>query len=378
MMRRRLPVLVAAAALLALSLFRLLPLAAATGFADPAFSQQWNAAETTVPNFWGPLANAKDGQMEAYNGGQRLVQYFDKARMELAGPNTVTNGLLTVELISGKRQIGDTTFASYPPSNSPVAGDPGDSYLTYKALAALPAKVAQDSSPVSRVFNPDGSFGNDAALGSDPNAAFGSYQSDPGGVYGHNIPKGMWDYLQKSPVPWLGATGYPITEAFWANVKVKGVMKPVLVQAYQRRVLTYTPGNPQGFQVEMGNIGQHYYQWRYVTAPDGSNVTPTPTVTSTPTSGITVVIVSAPGAHPGNATNLTIKTAPGAICTLDYKPPGGTTSERQGTAIAADKDGMVTFSFAAGGNLKHPFPSGQGVETVTCNGITVTQTIPIG
>jgi hypothetical protein len=28
-------------------------------------------------------------------------------------------------------------------------------------------------------------------------------------------------------------------------------------------VLTYTPGNPPGFAVEFGNIGQHYYLWRY-------------------------------------------------------------------------------------------------------------------
>jgi hypothetical protein len=27
--------------------------------------------------------------------------------------------------------------------------------------------------------------------------------------------------------------------------------------------LTYTPGNPAGWQVEAGNVGQHYFQWRY-------------------------------------------------------------------------------------------------------------------
>ena len=37
----------------------------------------------------------------------------------------------------------------------------------------------------------------------------------------------------------------------------------MLLQAYERRVLTYVPTNPEGFQVEMGNIGQHYYDWRY-------------------------------------------------------------------------------------------------------------------
>ena len=37
----------------------------------------------------------------------------------------------------------------------------------------------------------------------------------------------------------------------------------VYIQAYERRVLTYVPSAPEGFQVQMGNIGAHYYDWRY-------------------------------------------------------------------------------------------------------------------
>jgi hypothetical protein len=37
----------------------------------------------------------------------------------------------------------------------------------------------------------------------------------------------------------------------------------VLIQCFQRRCLTYTPSNPDGWRVEAGNIGQHYYAWRY-------------------------------------------------------------------------------------------------------------------
>ena len=36
-----------------------------------------------------------------------------------------------------------------------------------------------------------------------------------------------------------------------------------MIQAYERRTLTYVPTNQPGFQVEMGNIGQHYFDWRY-------------------------------------------------------------------------------------------------------------------
>ncbi|HUZ03363.1 MAG TPA: hypothetical protein VMU89_23715, partial [Thermomicrobiaceae bacterium] len=60
------------------------------------------------------------------------------------------------------------------------------------------------------------------------------------------------------------ATGYPLTEAYWTSVLVGGVSRQVLVQVFERRVLTYTPANPSGWQVEAGNVGQHYYTWRYL------------------------------------------------------------------------------------------------------------------
>ncbi|HUG14673.1 MAG TPA: ScyD/ScyE family protein, partial [Thermomicrobiales bacterium] len=57
------------------------------------------------------------------------------------------------------------------------------------------------------------------------------------------------------------AVGYPITEAYWAEVRVGGTTKWVLIQCFERRCLTYTPDNSAGWQVEAGNVGQHYYRW---------------------------------------------------------------------------------------------------------------------
>jgi hypothetical protein len=72
------------------------------------------------------------------------------------------------------------------------------------------------------------------------------------------------DNLFESP---FYATGYPITEAYWASVKVANTYRDVLMQCFERRCLTYTPNNPDGWKVEAGNVGQHYYQWRYGTTP---------------------------------------------------------------------------------------------------------------
>jgi hypothetical protein len=61
----------------------------------------------------------------------------------------------------------------------------------------------------------------------------------------------------------LYATGYPITEPYWARVSVDGSARDVLIQCFERRCLTYTPDNPDGWRVEMGNVGRHYHAWRY-------------------------------------------------------------------------------------------------------------------
>ena len=112
-------------------------LAKAEAFVEPAFEQQWKATDQAVANgqvsrtyFWGPQAFAHTAEVyaESPNGGQRRVQYFDKARMELTkkagqAPNLVTNGLLTVELVSGQMQVGDNQFLQRSPATNPVAGD---------------------------------------------------------------------------------------------------------------------------------------------------------------------------------------------------------------------------------------------------------------
>ena len=59
------------------------------------------------------------------------------------------------------------------------------------------------------------------------------------------------------------ATGFPITEAYWTTVQVGGVAHQVLLQCFERRCLTFTPSNDPGWQVEAGNVGLHYRDWRY-------------------------------------------------------------------------------------------------------------------
>ncbi len=121
---------------------------AAGGFTRPAFYNEWHRGEVGIPNFWGPLSTAHDGAMEPYKeaaGGQRVIQYFDKTRMELTNPatGTVTNGLLTVEMATGQMQTGDASFETRPAARINVAGDPGSAGVTYADLA--PPEVRKTS-----------------------------------------------------------------------------------------------------------------------------------------------------------------------------------------------------------------------------------------
>ena len=79
----------------------------------------------------------------------------------------------------------------------------------------------------------------------------------------HNLPKAFADFRNAPDFGGLSAIGLAITEPVWATVKVGGMQKDVLMQGFERRVLTYTPSNPDGFKVEYGNIGRAYYAWRY-------------------------------------------------------------------------------------------------------------------
>ncbi len=234
-------------------------------FASPAFASQWAAGEAITPNFWGPLSTARGGEQEPYvdaPGGHRLVQYFDKGRMELTNGTvtngTVTNGLLGTELITGQLQLGDATFARHSPAYIPIAGDPDNAGPTYAALGMrgitlLAPAPARPGLGVNLTVSTSGEVAvGDLGAGS---PALVSYDD----VTHHNVPQPFATFRDKAGILTIGLA---ICEPFMATVKVAGQQQQVMIQVFERRVLTYTASNPDPFKVEMGNIGQHYYLWR--------------------------------------------------------------------------------------------------------------------
>jgi hypothetical protein len=246
-----------------------------------------NSAGTWVwgPNLW---ASQFEPYVQAPQGG-RFVAYFDKTRMEVTrpddNPNTqwyITNGLLVREMIMGMAQYSDDSSSNSCPhpvslgeglscrANLRVVGDdsPDNQAPNYSDFAShLTATNARTGQTISQaLLKADGAFEFsvvDQPTQALPETAISYFDQ----TTGHNIPQVFWQYLQQQPQDWLYMFGHPITEAYWTQALVGGQQQWVLVQMFERRTLSYTPNNPAEWRVEMGNVGQHYYTWRYRMQP---------------------------------------------------------------------------------------------------------------
>ncbi len=286
--------------------------AQAVDFSTPQFRNMWQRADYPVKigaskrgYTWGPdpFFSSFEPYAETPNG-QRRVEYFDKARMEISRPDLnpnsqyyVTNGLVVKEMVTGAMQRGDNSFAQrFPAYDEPVAGDPlagnpdAATYASFYALATFynsfkntatspevgPALLDRQPDRINEravdTISKGGALGRNDLLGSLEGVNYVYYER----TLGHNIPKVFWDYLNQNgevfeynkisfakPFDWVTTMGYPISDAYWTRTNVAGVPRDVMVQLYERRILTFTPANTDPLKVEMGNVGRHYFSWRY-------------------------------------------------------------------------------------------------------------------
>ncbi len=253
---------------------------------NAAFEQVWQKADRPVAEhkigrswLWGPQPNFLG--REPYDkgvGGSRLVQYYDKSRMEINDPgaNTgsayyVTNGLLSTEMIGGEMQIGDiATVRASVACTLPVAGDPRkDNPLTpgYSTLVSVASIHGEHQAPNCVGKPVDEAIDVNGIVSIVPQSGIPAMYAAFAPQTGHNIPDLFWSYLKDMQgtygSDWTYVLGFPITEAYWTQMRVGGKDYPVLIQAYQRRVLTYTPAFAPEWRVQQGNVGQHYFEWRY-------------------------------------------------------------------------------------------------------------------
>lgn len=246
---------------------------------DPAFWFQWRIADLPVANnlaarpyLWGPTAifSGTEAYAEA-QGGKQAVVYFDKGRMELPNPTPsqptrflVVPGALAKELVTGQVATGAAQIEQHKPAEALIAGDNPDAdaptYATFNKLGTgTDAGKAQDRTgqPVDSTLARDGTVRSDADLGH--LAKVGAYVPETG----HNVPDIFLNYFKGQSWDWIYIAGYPISEPYWTHVQVAGQPHAVLVQVFERRTVTYDPSALEGYKVQFGNVGRHYYDWRY-------------------------------------------------------------------------------------------------------------------
>ncbi|HEU5424933.1 MAG TPA: FxLYD domain-containing protein [Nitrolancea sp.] len=278
----------------------LLPGARADSFGAYAFQRLWSRSDLPVVEgsasrafVWGnqPFTGAV---LEQYTegtaqgvGGVRRVQYFDKGRMEITNDTAdagstgyLTQGLLAREMITGRVQLGDKLFRDDGPAEINVAGDPDD--LNAPTYATLKPLMGYQPIPtgwiITQTVDRGGHLSDDPSL-----KPYGVTAAVLVPQTNHSVASVFWDYLRSSGTISIGGhdaqgalfddplsiSGYPLTEPYWTVVQLSGKPTRILVQAFERRVLTYTPDNADGFKVESNNAGRDYYGWRYGAA-DGS------------------------------------------------------------------------------------------------------------
>jgi hypothetical protein len=266
---------------------------------DPAIAQVWHETDGSSDDgsaarswLWGP--GALSTSVEHYQDsptGVRTMVYFDKGRLDILNPDGdanspwfVSGAALVTEMLSGQIQFGAQEFVTRAAPAIAIVGDPGTTALTYaqlapfayigpRPLANAPAAPASLALPGSRIgerltalLSPDGRVEPDAVP--DASVVIGAYDD----VTGHNVASPFWDWSasQRYPAAWL--LGRPLTEPYWLDATVAGTPKRVLMQAFERRILTWTPGNAAGWQVESANVGQHYRAWRGLAQPSDAGL----------------------------------------------------------------------------------------------------------
>ena len=121
-----------------------------------------------------------------------------------ADPNTqwfVTNGLLTIELISGQMQIGNNAFVNRYSANIPISGDFDDANApTYAAFQGVSnTRKGDHPQPDKRNQFATNTINKAGQVGDDPSKASADTKIDyyePGTK--HNIPHAFWTFLNAS------------------------------------------------------------------------------------------------------------------------------------------------------------------------------------
>ncbi|CAN5777509.1 hypothetical protein BH23CHL2_BH23CHL2_28210 [soil metagenome] len=265
---------------------------------DPTIQAVWDMtdgqiASGAVQRSWAfgpePISAAYEYYPQSPTDFRKLV-YYDKGRLDLLNPQSpdgsiwmVSGALLSTELLSGRIQLGEEEFVDREPAEIPLVGDlEQPEPVTYATLAIHSSVVQPDEHHLARangrevdgrnlqqvgkhvteLLQPDGTIVPGAVV--DHDVTIVEYEA----VLGHNVASPFAGWATDLGIPALNLLGLPVTEPYWIETEIDAVPTLVLIQAFERRTLTYTPSNPAGWRVESGNVGLHYRLWRGLERPE--------------------------------------------------------------------------------------------------------------
>ncbi len=292
-------------------------LATRKGDSDASMARVWNRFDQPVASgavrrtwTWGPdaLGDIVSEQTLEYGDRELAVQYYEKGRIDLrpdnggaGSPDSFRSGMLVRELLTGNASGESESTARNAPATANVAGDANQSdAVSYATLASVPRLVSNGpGEPIDMMLDPAGTVGEDPSLMSYGVVAVDSVELPDRPVASIFLefltsPGLIWTEVGLAEGPLIpdlqGTVGAPITDPYWIRAVVSGVEQDVLIQCFERRCLTYTPGNPEGWQVEWNNAGAHYLEWRETATHDDSGTYQLPSATITNAAGVVTSI----------------------------------------------------------------------------------------
>src|SRR3712207_4980375 len=183
-------------------------------FANDDFWETWARTDKPVADgrvertwIWGP-APFTPGMQEEYAtdaGETRLVQYFDKSRMELNDPEAfdddlwyVTQGRLVAEMIEGRWQVGEGAedWNDTPePADQNIAGDPGEhpTYADVNSANLMNEDATEVGTTITATFEDDNTIGdNDLYNNEGVTAAYYVADTD------HTVASPFWEFMNSN------------------------------------------------------------------------------------------------------------------------------------------------------------------------------------
>lgn len=165
------------------------------------------------------------------------AQYFEKGRLEdhrgepVAAGWALMYGRLAAELIE-----------------QDAAASVSGTSLSY-------ADLRHAADPLYRHAPPNSLRGGTAPA---HDGVFVPYDSQLRPAPGYYIAPFFWAYINRPelfPGGWLHDVGLPLADVQQATALKQGELRTIIIQAFERAILTYDAHNPAGWQVERANIG---------------------------------------------------------------------------------------------------------------------------